>query len=138
MSKTGRRNFRGRTTSKNRAVMQQVLLIQSLMALLVAGMLYLYQDVVSAYSALLGGFIYLLPSLYQVRKVFSPASSNNIHQVLGDLYKSEIWKMALTIVLFGVVFSMVRPIDSFSILGVFIMMQITAWLVPLLMRHRYS
>ena len=131
MGKTGPRSFKGKTTSKNRKQIQRVFLIQTLLTFLLGGVLYLTNGWVTAYSALLGGLIYLLPSLYQAKKVFTPSDSNNIRQILRDLYKSEIWKMALTIVLFGVVFSSVKPIEPFPIFGVFVLMQAIAWLTPL-------
>jgi ATP synthase protein I len=135
--KTGSRKFRGSTTSKNRKLIQRLLLVQVGLTLLITALLWLLKDWVTAYSALLGGMIYLIPSLYQARKVFAPVESSNIRQILRDLYKSEIWKMALTIVLFGVVFSSVRPIEPFSIFSVFILMQVMAWFTPLFFRRRH-
>ncbi len=131
MGNTGPGQFRGRTTSKNRKLIQRTLIIQVSLTFLTAAVVLLTAGQVAAYSALLGGLIYLVPNLYQVKQVFSTSDSNNIRQILRDLYKSEIWKMALTIVLFGVVFSTVKPIEPFSIFGVFILMQLVAWITPL-------
>ncbi|MCW8886324.1 MAG: ATP synthase subunit I [Motiliproteus sp.] len=133
MGKAGSRKFKGRTTSRNHKLIQQMLLIQMVATLVISGVLYPLAGMVNAYSALLGGLIYLIPSLYQAKKIFSSNNSNNIRVILRDLYKSEIWKMALTIVLFGIVFSSVKPIEPFPIFGVFILMQLIAWITPLLL-----
>ncbi|OMH39638.1 ATP synthase subunit I [Motiliproteus sp. MSK22-1] len=131
MGKTGSRQFKGRTASKNRKLIQRTFVVQILLTFLIGVGLYLTNGLVDAYSAWLGGLIYLLPSLYQAKQVFTEDDSKSVRQILGNIYKSEIWKMALTMVLFGVVFSTVKPIEPFPIFGVFILMQMVAWLAPL-------
>lgn len=134
MSKTGRTPYRGRTTSRHLQQLRRVFLIQCLLTLLSLGLLYLSVGLVSAYSGLLGGLVYLLPTAYQLRHIFVPDNSNNIGQTLRGLYKSEIWKMALTATGFAVVFSTVKPIEPFSLFGVFVLLQLTAWLAGIFMR----
>lgn len=87
---------------------------------------------VAGYSALLGGLIYLIPFMYQAHRVLRTKPSDSLRRNVRELYKSEIWKMALTMVAFGLVFSLVRPLEPFSLFGVFVLMQLIAWLAPLL------
>lgn len=136
MKETGKVNIRGRTAQVHRQVFRRMLLIQLSFILLIVAVLMVAQGWVSAYSALLGGLIYLLPSGYQTHQALAPTHANNIRQVLWNLYKSEIWKMALTLMLFGVVFVSVRPIEPFSLFSAFVLMQVIAWFVPLLMKRR--
>lgn len=133
MNETGRNSNQGQTTSRHHQRLRRVLILQLLLSLVSLCLLYLSVGMVSAYSGLLGGLIYLIPTALQLRHIFVPDNSNNIGQTLAGLYKSEIWKVALTATLFAVVFSTVNTLEPFSLFGVFVLLQITAWLAGIFM-----
>ncbi|MEH6823913.1 MAG: ATP synthase subunit I [Motiliproteus sp.] len=112
-----------------------LILSQTLLTLAATLVAWLSVGKVAGYSALLGGLIYLIPFTYQACRVLISRPGAGIRQNIWVLYKSEIWKMALTMAGFGVVFVLVKPIEPFSLFGVFILMQLSAWLTPLILNY---
>ncbi len=129
--------FRGKTTRRQARLIQRILAVQVLLTLSISAAIAVLKGAVPGYSALLGGLIYLLPNLYQAKQVLTARHSDNVRQTLRDLYKSEIWKMALTMVLFGTVFTLVEPVEPFSLFGVFILMQVIAWAAPVIQNQQF-
>jgi len=127
---------RGTTSRQQRRAITQILIAQAMLALIISALCWWLKSPVWGYSALLGGLVYLLPALYQAKQVLSHNRSNNIRAILRELYKSEIWKMALITVLFGVVFTSVKPLEPFPLFGVFIVMQLIAWLAPIVQNQK--
>lgn len=128
-------NNKGTTTQTQRKQFRTLILSQLIVALTVSLVVWLSSGTVTGYSALLGGSIYLIPYMYQASRVLTTSAGTNLRQSVRELYKSEIWKMALTMVLFGLVFTLVKPLEPFSLFGVFILMQLISWLAPLLLNH---
>jgi len=128
-------NNKGTTTHKQRKQFYALISVQLVIALVVSVVVWLSSGAVAGYSALLGGSIYLIPYMYQASRVLMSHINNNLRQSVRELYKSEIWKMALTMVLFGLVFTLVKPLEPFSLFGVFILMQLISWLAPLMLNH---
>ena len=122
---------RGTTSRQQRRMVARILMSQAVLALVIGALCWWLISPLWGQSALLGSLVYLLPALYQARQVLSQKHSNNIRATLRELYKSEIWKMALTMVLFGLVFTLVKPIEPFPLFGAFIVMQLLAWLAPI-------
>ncbi len=127
---------RGTTSRRQRSIIQRMLAAQILLTVVVSLLAGGLKGMAWGYSALLGGLVYLLPALYQAKQVLSHNHSNNIRAILRELYKSEIWKMALTMVLFGLVFTLVKPIEPFPLFGVFIVLQLSAWLAPIVQNQK--
>ncbi|MEH6648824.1 MAG: ATP synthase subunit I [Motiliproteus sp.] len=109
---------------------------QIVLTLILSTVAWLSAGFIAGYSALLGGLIYLIPFAYQARRVLLSDPNAGLRQSVRDLYKSEIWKMALTMVSFGTVFVLVKPIEPFSLFGAFILLQLSSWLAPLLQNHK--
>ncbi|MFT5722798.1 MAG: ATP synthase protein I [Motiliproteus sp.] len=126
---------KGRTTEVQRRQFGILILSQSVVTLVVSLVVWLCTERIAGYSALLGGSIYLIPYIYQASRLLTSRAGSNLRQTVRELYKSEIWKMALTLVLFGLVFTLVKPLEPFSLFGVFILMQLMSWLAPLLLNH---
>ena len=127
---------RGTATRQQRRGITRILLAQALLTIVISSLCWWLRSPLWGYSALLGGLVYLLPALYQAKQVLTHNHSNNIRATLRELYKSEIWKMALTTVLFGVVFTLVKDVEPFPLFGVFILMQLTAWLAPIVQNQK--
>ncbi len=126
---------KGTIILKQRKQFQALMLLQLVIAVVTSLVLWLSSDRVAGYSALLGGSIYLIPYMYQASRVLMTHTHNSLRQSIWVLYKSEIWKMALTMVLFGLVFTLVKPLEPFSLFGVFILMQLISWLAPLMLNR---
>ncbi len=123
---------RGIEIHQQRNQIATLILSQTLLTLAAGMVAWLSAGTVAGYSALLGGLIYLIPFTYQASRVLISDPNAGVQQSVWVLYKSEIWKMALTMVSFGTVFVLVKPLEPFSLFGVFILMQLSAWLTPLI------
>jgi ATP synthase protein I len=82
---------------------------------------------VHALSALLGGFICILPTYYFVRKTLAETGAKAAHQAVNALYKGEMIKLGLTSLLFALVFIYVKPLEPLTLLIAFIVVQMTGW-----------
>lgn len=129
-------NYKGTTADRQRSQITTLILIQVVLAVTVSTVTWLVAGTVAGYSAFLGGLIYVIPLAYQARRVLLSDPNAGLRQNVRDLYKSEIWKMALTMVSFGTVFVLVKPLEPFSLFGVFILMQLSSWLTPLLLNQQ--
>lgn len=69
-------------------------------------------DVVLAYSALLGGAIWLMPNLYFARQAFRFRGARAAPHIARALYLGETGKFVLTVVAFGVVFAAIEPLNA--------------------------
>tara|TARA_R110001583_G_scaffold84711_3_gene222516 strand:- start:453 stop:875 length:423 start_codon:yes stop_codon:yes gene_type:complete len=128
-------NNKGMTNHRQRKQFQTLVLVQVAVVVTVSLLVWLTSGTTTGYSALLGGLIYLIPYIYQASRVLKASTGISLKQSVQELYKSEIWKMALTMVLFGLVFTLVKPLEPFSLFGVFILMQLISWLAPLMQNH---
>jgi ATP synthase protein I len=75
---------------------------------------------ISGFSALLGGLICLLPNAYLALRLTLPRSDRGASGLVRAAYIGELGKIVLTVLLFGLVFSLVRPIDPLALFTGFI------------------
>jgi len=105
-------------------------------ATLIISLGFLLKDQVAAYSALLGGFIFVLPNIYFANKAFAHTGARAARQIVNSFYKGEAVKLALTAVLFTVVFVSVKPLNVLALFVTFIIVLTTNWLAPLMLGHK--
>ncbi len=91
----------------------------------------------TAYSALFGGLIYLLPSYVFARKALAVQAKNTPGAVIRQLYASEIWKMMITMLLFAAVFILIRPLNPFSLFCTYVWLQLAAFAVQMKLNNRF-
>gem|GEM_PF-1659348 len=101
----------------------KVLKYQALTTLVLSTILAMF-DWVNGYSFLLGGLVYLIPTTLQARRHFSAKSDVTAYAALAQMYAGQIWKTALTVVLFALVFVLIEELSVFSIFASLILMQI--------------
>jgi ATP synthase protein I len=107
--------------SKASVSMAKALRIQVIFSLLLSTVLSIYNGIIG-YSVLLGGLIYSLPTGLAMKREFA-ASVKTMHhskQILIWMYSNELLKLGLTLVLFIMVFGLLRPIHSPALLGTYI------------------
>ncbi len=114
----------------------KVFLIQIVCTLLIAGVLLLH-SMIAAYSALLGGMLYLIPSYVFTRKALAAQGKETAGKAVRQLYASEIWKMAISVVLFAAVFILIQPLNPFSLFGTYIGLQLAALVVQMRLNNRF-
>lgn len=127
----------GRLTRQSRRTLWTIYLVQAAISVLVAAVGFSAGSVV-AYSALLGGALYLIPNLYAVWRSFYSRRGRaaSPRQVMVSLYASEIGKMLVAVGLFGATFLLIHPLNPFSLFGTFMLLQITGWLLQWKLRDR--
>ena len=97
------------------------------------GALFWIKSPVAAYSALAGGFIFLLPNVYFAIKAFRYSGARAAKQIMGSFYKGEAGKLILCAVLFAIAFKSIKPIDESALFLTFAIMLVTNWLTPAVM-----
>lgn len=78
---------------------------------------------VAAYSVLLAGAVYLIPTAYAARKHFGVRAVKTAHETLAELYAGQIWKMALMATGFALIFVLVETLSVISIFATLILFQ---------------
>ncbi len=113
-----------------------VLLVQLLVLLLLALVLWQWQSPVAGYSGLCGGLIAWLPNLYFAHKAFRFSGARAAQAIVRSFYAGEAGKLVLTAVLFALTFAGVKPLEPLAVFGVFVLTQLVNWFSPLLMKTR--
>ncbi|AYC35170.1 F0F1 ATP synthase subunit I [Pseudomonas cavernae] len=115
-----------------------VLLIQLIVVLLAATLLWQFRSPVAGYSGLCGGLIAWLPNLYFAHKAFRFSGARAAQAIVRSFYAGEAGKLILTAVLFALTFAGVKPLEALAVFGVFLLTQLVNWFSPLLVRTRLS
>ena len=113
-----------------------VLLVQLLVLLLLALVLWQWQGSVAGYSGLCGGLIAWLPNLYFAHKAFRFSGARAAQAIVRSFYAGEAGKLVLTAVLFALTFAGVKPLEPLAVFGAFVLTQLVNWFSPLLMKTR--
>lgn len=114
----------------------RIFLIQAAIAVLLSGALLLI-DLKTAYSALLGAALYLIPNIYFANRALKSKPGQTANKALAEMYASEIWKMGISILAFASVFILVKPLSPFSLFSTFILMQIIGWIAQVKLNNRF-
>jgi len=127
-------------TSNMHSGKQQALIIikiQAVVVILATIVLQLAVGFQSAYSALFGGLIALIPTWYFANKLFTHSGARAIKQIVSSLYVAEGMKLLMTAGLFVVVFKTfsLSPLVFFA---VFIATQGVFWLAPVLLKGKVT
>ncbi len=121
---------------KTRKQVFKIFLMQALLCVAISAVL-LLDNTITAYSALLGGGLYLLPNLYFAHRALTFREKQSAGRALAEMYVSQIWKMGLSILAFAAVFILIQPLNPFSLFGTFILMQISAWFAQMKLNKRF-
>ena len=95
---------------------------------LVLGMLFWGTDGrVSGYSALLGGLICVIPNAFLALRLAAPRRDPGARALVRAAYIGELGKLALTVLFFGTVFTLVRPLAAGPLFAGFIAAQLATF-----------
>ncbi|SNS56656.1 ATP synthase protein I [Pseudomonas segetis] len=114
-----------------------VLVVQLIVVLIAAAVLWQWRGSVSGYSGLCGGLIAWLPNVYFAHKAFRFSGARAAQAIVRSFYAGEAGKLILTAVLFALTFAGVKPLDALAVFGVFLLTQLVNWFAPLLTRTRF-
>jgi ATP synthase protein I len=118
-----------------KSVMQKVLAIQIGVGVALAAVLWgIYGDVVG-YSALLGSLVCVIPNAFLALRLAVPRRDPGAQALVRAAYIGELGKLALTVLFFSLVFTLVRPLSAAALFAGFIATQLVT-LTGLLMQRR--
>jgi len=107
---------------------------QFLVGVALAAVLWGVFDKVVGYSALLGSLICVIPNAFLALRLVVPRSDPGAQALIGAAWIGEIGKLALTVLFFTLVFTLVRPLSAAALFAGFIATQLVVF-SGLLMRN---
>ncbi len=113
----------------------KVLLAQAGLSMVVAMLFWGTNGHVAGYSALAGGLICVLPYAFLALRLTVPRSDPGPKGLVRAAYVGELGKLALTVAMFIVVFTLVRPLSAGALFAGFIAGQLATF-AGFLMRDR--
>ncbi|MGH8166833.1 MAG: ATP synthase subunit I [Woeseiaceae bacterium] len=105
----------------------KVLLVQTGLTAALAALFWGFDGHVSGYSALLGGLTAVVPNAFLAARLVVPRRDPGAGALLRAAYIGELGKLALTALLFGTVFALVRPLAAGALFTGFIAAQLATF-----------
>ena len=88
-------------------------------------------DIITAYSAFIGGLIAIVPNAYFARWAFRFSGAQASADVARSFYRGEAGKFLLTTILFASVFALIKPLNVVVIFLIYIVMMALNWTLAL-------
>ena len=105
----------------------RVLMWQFLVGVVLAAVLWGVFDKVSGYSALLGSLICVIPNAFLALRLVVPRRDPGAQALVNAAWIGEIGKLALTVLFFSLVFTLVRPLNAAALFAGFIASQLVTF-----------
>ena len=115
--------------------MLRVLVAQIGIGAVLAAVFWVLQGPVAGYSALLGSLTCVIPNAFLALRLVVPRRDPGASALIRAAYIGELGKLALTVLMFSVVFALVRPLSAAPLFAGFIAAQL-ATLAGLVMRDK--
>ncbi len=117
------------------SVLVRVLLAQLGISVVTAALFWGMTGNVSGYSALLGGLTCVIPNAFLALRLVVPRSERGAGALVRAAYIGEAGKLALTVIMFTLIFTVVQPIAAGAMFTGFIAAQLATF-AGFLMRDR--
>ena len=125
----------GMTATSSPLSMLRVLLLQIGLGMVVAMLFWGMNGTVSGYSAALGALTCVLPNAFLAMRLALPRNKSASRPLMRAAFTGELGKLALTIVMFSMIFMLVKPLAAGALFAGFIAGQL-ATIAALLMTRR--
>lgn len=102
----------------------RLLLAQLGLTVLLAALFWGTGGATSGYSALLGGLTCVIPNAFLAMRLSVPRRDPGPGALVRAAYIGELGKLALTVLMFTVVFTLVRPLEAWPLFAGFIAAQL--------------
>jgi ATP synthase protein I len=112
----------------------RVLMWQFLVGVVLAAVLWGVFGNIAGYSALLGSLICVIPNAFLALRLVVPRRDPGAEALVGAAWIGEIGKLALTVLFFTLVFTLVSPLSAAALFAGFITTQLVVF-SGLLMRN---
>ena len=113
----------------------KVLRWQLLVGVVLSAAVWVAWGAVAGYSALLGSLTCVVPNAFLALRLVAPRRDPGAAGLLRAAWVGEIGKLALTVLLFTLVFTLVRPLSAAALFAGFIATQLAAFSGFLLQRQ---
>ncbi|MGO1502335.1 MAG: ATP synthase subunit I [Marinobacter sp.] len=108
-------------------------LIIEFTSLVTLSLLWSLHSPLAGYSAFIGGLIFIVPNAWFVRRVYRYEGARQMRLMVGNMFRAESTKIALTAVFFAAVFILIEPVYVPALLFTFAVMVVTGgalrWLI---------
>lgn len=91
-------------------------------AIVILSFLWILESRLAGYSAFLGGLIFVIPNAYFAHRMYRYEGARQSHLVVGNMFRAEAVKLALTAVFFAAVFILIEPVHVPALLFTFAVM----------------
>ncbi|MCH8943464.1 MAG: ATP synthase subunit I [Proteobacteria bacterium] len=105
----------------------RVLMWQVLVAVALAAVLWGIYGNTAGYSALLGGVTCVVPNAFLALRLVVPRRDPGGQALIGAAWIGEIGKLALTVLFFTLVFTLVKPLSAAALFAGFIVTQLVTF-----------
>ena len=105
----------------------RVVMWQFLVGAVLAAVLWGVFGGVAGYSALLGSLVCAVPNAFLALRLMAPRRDPGAHALLRAAWIGEAGKLALTVLFFTLVFTLVRPLSAAALFAGFIVTQLVAF-----------
>jgi ATP synthase protein I len=106
----------------NKSAAYKLLGLQVAITVITALVLYVLVSLTAAYSALLGGFAYIIPNSWFIRLVYRGTGQITPQTMVSRFYAGESVKLLLTGIIFALCFYLVKELHAGALFLTFIMM----------------
>ncbi|MBJ6136358.1 ATP synthase subunit I [Marinobacter litoralis] len=101
--------------------------------LIILSLFWLTESRLAGYSAFIGGLIFVIPNAYFAHRTFRYQGARQIHVAVGNMFRAESIKLALTAIFFAAVFTLMEPVHVPALLFTFAVMVVLGtalrWLI---------
>ncbi|MBR9870226.1 MAG: hypothetical protein GYB26_03725 [Gammaproteobacteria bacterium] len=101
--------------------------------LIILSLLWITESRLAGYSAFIGGLIFVIPNAYFAHRTFRYQGARQIHVAVGNMFRAESIKLALTAIFFAAVFTLMEPVHVPALLFTFAVMVVLGtalrWLI---------
>ena len=115
------------STATGMNLMAKVLLAQLGLSVVLAMLFWGFKGHVSAYSALLGGLTCVIPNAFLALRLAVPRRDLGAGALVNAAYIGELGKLALTVLMFVMVFRLVKPLAALPLFVGFIGAQLVTF-----------
>ena len=107
--------------------MLKVLVWQIGVGAVLAAVLWGFYGHVAGYSALLGALTCVIPNAFLALRLAVPRRDPGARALVRAAYLGELGKLAITVLMFSIVFVLVRPLNAAALFAGFVVTQLTAF-----------
>ena len=105
-------------------------------AIVILSLLWTIESRLAGYSAFVGGLIFVIPNAYFAHRMYRYQGARNARLMVGNMFRAESIKIALTAVFFAAVFILMEPVHVPALLFTFAVMVVLGTALRWLIRPR--